>query len=131
MPTATKPTQNGAAATAAAVPPITETVVAAFSQTTTIAGDIVAGTTGVLTPLVRSASGKTRELSDGFAAEVKNIAGLTVNAYHRTIKHQLDFSIELADAAKVDWVGELTRHNAAAIGDLVAVYAGAAHDLLK
>ena len=131
MPTATKLAQNGAAATAAAVPPITETVVAAFSQTTTVAGDIVAGTTGVLTPLVRSASGKTRELSDGFAAEVKNIAGRTVNAYHRAIKHQLDFSIELADAAKVDWVGELTRHNAAAIGDLVAVYAGAAHDLLK
>jgi hypothetical protein len=94
-------------------------------------GDIVAGSTGVLTRLVRSATGKTRELSDGFAAEVKNIAGLTVNAYHWAIKHQLDFSIELADAVKVDWVGELTRHNATAIGDLVAAYAGAAHDLLK
>ena len=32
---------------------------------------------------------------------------------------------------KVDWVSELTRRNADAIGGLVAVSANAAHDMLK
>ena len=131
MATATKAVQNGAAATAAAVAPVTDTVVAAVSQTSTAAGDIFTGTTEVLTPLVQSATGKARELSVGFAAEVKKVAGLTVDAYHQAIKQQLDSSSELAETMNVGWVSELTRRNAAAIGDLVAVSAGAAHDLLK
>jgi len=131
MPTATKAAQNGAAATDAAVAQVTETLVAAFSQTSTVAGDILASTTGALTPLVQSAAGRVRELSDGFAAQVKKVAGLTVDAYQQAVKQQLDISIELADVVKVDWVSELTRRNAAAIGDLVAVSAGAAHDLLE
>ena len=44
---------------------------------------------------------------------------------------QLGLSIVLADAVPVGWVGELTRRNAAVIGELVAVYAGATHDLLQ
>ena len=131
MPTATKAPQNGAAATDAAVAQVTETLVAAFSQTSTVAGDILASTTGVLNPLVQSAAGRARELSDGFAAQVKKVAGLTVDAYQQAVKQQLDISIELADVVKIDWVSELTRRNAAAIGDLVAVSAGAAHDLLE
>ena len=130
MPTATKAAHNGAAATAAPVTPVTETVVAALAQTSTVAGDIVTRTTEALTPLVRSA-GAARALSDGFTAQVKTVAGLTVDAYQQAVGQQLDFSIVLADAVKVGWVGELTRRNATAIGDLVAVSAGAAHDLLR
>ncbi|HEY4992680.1 MAG TPA: hypothetical protein VII33_11420 [Nakamurella sp.] len=131
MPTATKAPQNGDAATDAAVAQVTETLVAAFSQTSTVAGDILTSTTGALTPLVQSAAGRARELSDVFAAQVKKVAGLTVDAYQQAVKQQLDISIELADVVKIDWVSELTRRNAAAIGDLVAVSAGAAHDLLE
>ena len=47
------------------------------------------------------------------------------------IRWQLDRSIVLADAVQVGWVGELTRRNAAAIGELVAVYTRATHDLLQ
>ncbi len=39
--------------------------------------------TQALTPIVESAAGKARELSDGFAAEFKKIAGLTVDAYRQ------------------------------------------------
>jgi len=131
MPTATMAAHNGAAAADATVAQVTETVVAALSQTSTVAGDIVTSTTEAVTPLVQSAAGKARELSVGFAAGVKNVSGLTVDAYHQAIKQQLEFSIELADAVKVGWVRELTRRNATAIGELVAVYAGAARDLLK
>ena len=131
MPTATKAAHNGAAATAAPVTPVTETVVAALAQTSTVAGDIVTRTTEALTPLVRSAAGTARALSDGFTGQVKTIAGLTVDAYQQAVRQQLDLSIVLADAVKVGWVGELTRRNATAIGDLVAVSAGAAHDLLR
>ena len=131
MATATKAVQNGAAATAAAVAPVTDTVVAAVSQTSTAAGDIFTGTTEVLTPLVQSATGKARELSVGFAAEVKKVAAFTMDAYQQAVKQQLDLSIGLADAVKVDWVSELTRRNAMVIGELVAVYASATQDLLK
>ena len=37
----------------------------------------------------------------------------------------------MADAVKVDWVSQVTRRNANAIGKLVAVSAGAAHELLR
>jgi hypothetical protein len=131
MATATKAVQNGAAATTAAVAPVTDTVVAALSQTSTAAGDMFTGTTEVLTPLVQSAAGKARELSVGFLAEVRKVAGLTVDAYHQAIKQQLDFSIEIAEVVKVGWVNDLTRRNATAMSDLAAVYAGATHDLLK
>jgi len=134
MATATKIVQNGAAATdaaVAAVAPVTENVVAALSQTSLVAGDIVTRSTQALAPMVQSAAGMAQQLSDGFAAEVKKVAGLTVDAYHQAIKQQLDSSSELAETMNVDWVSELTRRNAAAIGDLVAVSAGAAHDLLK
>ena len=131
MPTATKAAPNGAAETDAAAAQVTQTVAAALAQTSVVAGDIVTGTTEALSPIVQSAAGMAQELSDGFAAVVREVAGLTVDAYHRVIKQQLDFSVELADAVHVDWVSELTRRNADAIGELVAVSAGAAHDLLK
>ena len=80
MPTATKAERNGAAAAA-----VTETVVAAFSPSGTVAGDIVTRGVAGLTSIVRSAAGKARELSDGFAAEFTKVPGLpTVNAYQQT-----------------------------------------------
>ena len=83
MPTATKAERNGAAA-----PADTETVVAAFSPTGTVAGDIVTRGVAGLTSIVRSAAGKARELSDGFAAEVTKVAGLlVVDAHHRPGLH--------------------------------------------
>ena len=53
-----------------------------------------------------------------------------MDAYQRAVKQQLDWSVALADAVKVDWVSELTRRNANAIGELVAVSASAAHEML-
>jgi len=131
MPTATKAEPNGAAATDAAVDQVTETVAAALSHTSVVAGNIVTGTTEALRPIVQSAAGTAQELSGGLAAAVREVAGLTVDAYHRVIMQQLDFSVELADVVHIDWVSELTRRSADAIGELVAVSAGAAHDLLK
>jgi len=55
MPTATKAAPNGAA-TDAAVDQVTETVAAALSQTSVVAGDIVTGTTEALSPIVQSAA---------------------------------------------------------------------------
>ena len=83
MPTATKAAPNGAAVTDAAAAQVTQTVAAALSQTSVVAGDIVTGTTEALSPIVQSAAGKARELSDGVAAEFKKVAGLpAVDAHH-------------------------------------------------
>ena len=134
MATATRTVQNGAAATdaaVAAVAPVTETVVSALSRTSMVAGDIVTRTAEALAPIIQSTAGKAQELTDDLGATVKKVAVMSVDAYHQVIKQQLDFSIELADAMKVDWVSELTRRNADAIGGLVAVSANAAHDMLK
>ena len=85
----------------------------------------------MVTPLVQAAAaGSGRALSDGVAAEVKTVAGLTVDVYQQAVRRQLDLSMVLVDAVPVGWVGELTRRNAAVIGELVAVSAGATHDLL-
>ena len=119
--------RNGAAVTAATLAP----VAAALAQTSTVAGDLVTRTTEVVTPLVQAAAGSGRALSDGLAAQAKTVAGLTVDVYQQAVSRQLDLSTVLADAVPVGWVGELTRRNAAVIGELVAVYAGATHDLLQ
>ena len=130
MPAASKAVRNGAAATVAVVAPVTESVVAAFSRTSTAADAIVTGTTEVWTPLVRSAADRVREPSDGFAVQVKKIARRTVDVYQRAVNSRLDLSLVLADVVKVGWVSELTRRNATAVAELVAVSAGATHDLL-
>jgi hypothetical protein len=119
---------NGTAATEVALAwLVTETVVAALTETSTVAGEIIAHTTVA----VESAAGKSQELfSGGFGAGVRKVTGLTVDAYQRAVKQQLDWSVALADAVKVGWVSELTRRNANAIGELVAVSASAAHEML-
>jgi len=126
MTTATKAAHNGAAATNAAFSLVAETVAAALGQTSTVAEEFIADTTVG----IESAAGKAQELlSGGFAAAVKKVAGLTVDAYQQVLTQQLGLSVMLADAVKVDWVSQVTRRNANAIGELVAVSAGAAHEL--
>jgi hypothetical protein len=72
-----------------------------------------------------------RELSDGFAVQVEEVAGRTVGVYQQAVNGRLGLWLVLADVVKVGWISELTRRNATAIAELVAVYAGATHDLLK
>src|SRR5664279_2147577 len=64
MPILIKAAQNDAAATDAGIAQVSRN-------------------TEALTPIVESAAGKVREMSDGFAAEFKKIAGLTVDAYRQ------------------------------------------------
>ena len=64
IPILIKAAQKNAAATDAAVAQVTRS-------------------TEALTTIVESAAGKVREMSDGFAAEFKKIAGLTVDAYRQ------------------------------------------------
>jgi len=73
-----------------------------------VAGDIVTRTAEALAPIIQSTAGKAQELTDDLGATVKKVAVMSVDAYHQVIKQQLDFSIELADAMKVDWLSELT-----------------------
>ena len=78
MPTATKAARNGAAAPAAAIAPVTETVAAPFTQTSTVAGDIRTRITEALTTIIQTAAGKAHELSDAVTTELK-IAAMTVD----------------------------------------------------
>ena len=81
---------------------------------------------------IESVAETARKLwSGGSAAAVKRVAGLAVDVYQRVVTQQLDFSIMVADAVKIDWVSQVTRRNAATIGELVAVSTGAAHELLQ
>lgn len=110
-----KAVRNGSAATVAVVAPVTESVIAAFSQTGTAAGVIVTGTTEVWTPLVQSAAGTVRgELSDGFAVQVEEVAGRTVGVYQQAVNGRLGLCLVLADVRKVGWISGLTRSNATA-----------------
>jgi hypothetical protein len=131
MATATKAVENGAAATDAAVAQVSETVVASISKATAVANDFVTKTTEVMTPAVEAATGKAKELTEAYAVDLKKAAGETLDAFYKGVHQYLDFTVQLADAVKVDWVGELTRSNAKFIGDLVAVSEDAVHDLLK
>jgi hypothetical protein len=107
---------------------VTETVAAALRETTTVAGEIIARTA---VALESAASPAKDRMPRGVAAAVKKVAGLTVDTYQRVTTQQLAIAIVLADAVPVDWVSELTHRNADAIGELVAVSAGAALELLE
>ena len=131
MATATKAAQNGAAASDAAVAQVSETVVASISKATAVANDFVTKTTEVITPAVEAATDRVKELSEAYAVDLKKAAGETLDAFYKAVHQYLDFTVQLADAMKVDWVAELTRSNAKIIGDLVAVSENAVHDLVK
>ena len=124
--------RNGAAATDAPFARIvTETVVAALTGTTTVATEVATELVAHTAVAVESAAGTARELmTGGVGAVVKKAAGATVDIYQRATTQQLALAVTLADVVHVDWVSELTRSNADAIGELVAVTAGAAHELL-
>lgn len=128
MTTATKAAHDGAAATNAAFSLVAETFAIALGQTTTVAEELVADAAVGIESVAETA----RELlSGGFAVATKRVAGLGVDAYQRVVTQQLDFSVMVADAVKVDWVSQVTHRNATAIGELVAVSTGAARELLR
>ena len=110
---------------------VTETVVAALTETTTVATEVATEIVAHTAVAIESAAGTARELmTGGVGAVVKKAAGLTVDIYQRATTQQLDLAVTLADAVHVDWVSKLTRRNADAIAELVTVSAGAAHELL-
>lgn len=118
-------------ATDAAVARATDTLVAALTNGAEFAGEVVTKTTHALTPVVQDSSAKAKELTDGFTAEVKKVVGLSVDGYQQAVQQQLDWTVELAEAANVAWFTELTKNNAKVVAEVVEVTTGAAHDLLK
>ena len=78
IPIPTRSAQNGAATTDDAVTQVTQTGVADFTQTSTVAGDIRTRITETLTTIIQTAAGKTQELSDAVTTELK-IAAMTVD----------------------------------------------------
>ena len=75
--------QNGDAATDTADAQISDTVAAGLSRTRPVAGYLVTLTIETWTVFVQSLVGMTRDLFDGFAAEVRNVIGLTVDDEHQ------------------------------------------------
>ena len=74
--------QNGDAASGTAVARIGDTVAAGLSRTSPVAGYLVTLVTLTIetwTVFVQSLVGMTRDLFDGFAAEVRKVIGLTVD----------------------------------------------------
>ena len=128
--TRTDATQHdGEAATDAALAGIViETVAAALREASTVAGEMIANTAVAVESAAGMAQGR---MSGGVAAAVKKVAGLTLDTYQQVTTQQLAIAIVIADRVPVEWVSELTHRNAEAIGELVAVSAGAAHELLE
>ena len=73
--------QNGGAASDTAVAQISGTVAdrAGLSRTSPVAGYLVTLTIETWTVFVQSLVGMTRDLFDGFAAEVRKVIGLTMD----------------------------------------------------
>ena len=55
---------------------------AALTQTTTVAGYLVTLTFETWTVFIRSLVAMTQDLFDGLATEVRQVIGLTMDAYH-------------------------------------------------
>ena len=94
------------------------------------AGAVVTGTTEVWTPAravrCRRGAGTLRRFRRAGQEGCRTGGGRLPAA----VNGQFDLSLALADVVKVGWVSELTRRNATAVAELVAVYAGATHDML-
>ena len=75
--------QNGDAASVTAVAPVGDTVAAGLSRTSPVAGYLVTLTVETWTVFVQSLVGMTRDLFDGFAAEVRKVIGLTMDDDHQ------------------------------------------------
>ena len=72
--------QNGAAASDTAVVPVGDT---GLSRTSPVAGYLVTLTIETWTVFVQSLVVMTRDLFDGFAAEVRKVIGLTMDNYQQ------------------------------------------------
>ena len=83
MTIAVQTAQNGDAATDTAVAQISDTVADGLSRTSPVAGHLVTLAIETWTAIVQSLVGMTRDLVDGFAAEVGKVIGLTVDDYHQ------------------------------------------------
>ena len=75
--------QNVDAASDTGVARISDTVAAGLSRTSPVAGYLVTLTIETWTVFVQSLVGMTRDLFDGFAAEVRRVIGLTVDDEHQ------------------------------------------------
>ena len=78
--------RNGDAASGTAVARIGDTVAAGLSRTSPVAGYLVTLVTLTIetwTVFVQSLVGMTRDLFDGFAAEVRKVIGLTMDNDHQ------------------------------------------------
>lgn len=71
IPIPTRSTQNGAATTGDAVTQVTQTGVADFTQTSTVAGDIRTRITEALTTIIQTAAGKAGP-SDAVTTELRS-----------------------------------------------------------
>ena len=71
--------QNGDAASDTAVTHVGDTVADGLSRTSPVAGYLVTLTIETWTVFVQSFVGMTRDLFDGFAAEVRKVIGLTMD----------------------------------------------------
>lgn len=83
MTIAVQTAQNGAAASDTAVASVGDTVAAGLSGTSPVAGYLVTLTIETWTVFVQSLVGATRDLFDGFAAEVRKLIGLTMDDDHQ------------------------------------------------
>src|SRR5664279_4964008 len=83
MTIAIQTAQNGGAASDTAVAQISDTDGAGLSRTSPVAGYLVTLTIETWTVFVQSLVGMTRDLFDGFAAEVRKVIGLTVDDAHQ------------------------------------------------
>ena len=79
MTIAVQTVQNVDAASDTAVARISDTVAAGLSRTSPVAGYLVTLTIETWTVFVQSLVGMTRDLFDGFTAEVRNVIGLTMD----------------------------------------------------
>ena len=77
--TAVETAQDGDAATDTAFAQISDTVAAGLSRRSPVAGYLVSLTIETWTVFVQSFVGMTRDLFDGFAAEVRRVIGLTMD----------------------------------------------------
>ena len=97
--------RNGGAATDVPFARIvTETAVAALTETTTVATEVAMEIVAHTAVAVESAASTVRELmTGGVGAVVKKAAGATVDIYQRATTRQLALAVTLADAVHVDW----------------------------
>ncbi len=100
-------------------------------QAASVAGDYVKSATEAISPALETAAAKGREFSDGYVAQVKKAATLSLDTYDRAVKNYTEFTIELAQATKLDWMHDLAVQNAKIVTEMAAVSSSMTRELLK